>query len=113
MTDHPVRTVREKYGSCNACTEGARASCCGPVSSCCGASADTEISIPSHRTFTMKARLREFRPRRCLRPSVVATRLPSATLNPGETYSILLRWWHRCVAVCKARWTHRKRMAST
>ena len=40
-------TVKEKYGqAATRASEGARGSCCGPVSSCCGASADTEIDDP-------------------------------------------------------------------
>jgi arsenite methyltransferase len=47
MTDTLKETVREKYGqAATRAAEGGRASCCGPVSSCCGASADTSIYDP-------------------------------------------------------------------
>src|SRR5687767_4527578 len=40
-------TVQEKYGqAATRAAEGERGSCCGPVSSCCGASAATEIYDP-------------------------------------------------------------------
>jgi arsenite methyltransferase len=86
MTDTLKETVREKYGqAATRAVEGSRASCCGPVSSCCGASADTEIYDPITSNLYDEGETAGIPAEALLASLGCGNPTALAQLNPGET----------------------------
>ncbi len=86
MTATLKETVMEKYGqAATRASEGAKASCCGPVSSCCGASADTEIFDPITSNLYDDGQTAGIPVEALLASLGCGNPTALATLNPGET----------------------------
>src|SRR5687768_11682500 len=79
-------TVQEKYGqAATRAAEGERGSCCGPVSSCCGASADTEIYDPITSNLYDEGETAGIPAEALLASLGCGNPTALAQLNPGET----------------------------
>ena len=79
-------TVMEKYGqAATRAAEGSRGSCCGPVSSCCGASADTEIYDPITSDLYDEGETAGIPAAALLASLGCGNPTALAQLNPGET----------------------------
>ncbi len=86
MTATLKETVMEKYGhAATRASEGAKASCCGPVSSCCGASADAEIFDPITSNLYDEGQTAGIPAEALLASLGCGNPTALATLNPGET----------------------------
>jgi ubiquinone/menaquinone biosynthesis C-methylase UbiE len=85
MPDTLKETVREKYGqAANRASESAKASCCGPVSSCCGASAATEIYDPITSNLYEEGQTAGIPAEALLASLGCGNPTALAQLNPGE-----------------------------